>query len=334
MLKKFLSLALAVMMIVSLFSLSVNAVALGSMGLKLESDAVIGSPVNTIVTVKVHYTFNENEDLSVLAMVPAAVTVAYDSEYYEYVADSRTFADYYLGIIKTTSSINLNGWAAVSVGIAANANDSAKNYSKALIVGQLPETGVTHFFPDRHSHVFSLQFKVIKALDKEAYIGIPESSLGKQTQLKRYVAGKSVTLTAAEMDATDTINKSNRVGVNFAENTKVRCNTDDPTKVDLGFTGSFLNAGIPIAFDGSTATNVTKVGVEVTINGNTIEAEDDFVYENAGGDGYLFRAALTGIPAASFDTPIKVRMFVEYDGDYYYSDYVTTTVAAHVGRLG
>lgn len=334
MLKKFLSLSLAVMLIVSLFTFSASAVPSGSIGLRLESDAIIGLPVDSIITVKVHYCFSEDEVISNLYMVPAAVCIAYDSEYYEYVASSRLFSDFYNDtIIKSSSTVNTSAWSTISAGVAANTNDSAKGYSKALIITQLPVTGVTHFTPDPSTHVFSLQFKVMKAIDKEAHIGIPESTLTKQTQLKKYVDGKSVTLTLAQMDTTDAIKKSTKVTVNFAETTKIRPNAGNSALVDLGFTGAFLNAGIPIAFTGGRSTNVSAVGVELTINGVTNEYEDNFVYENATSNGYLFRVALTGIPDTEYDTPIKARMFVTYNGVDYWSDYVYTTAGAHVDRL-
>jgi len=335
MLKKLLSLTLAAMMIVSLFTLSASAVPSGSIGLRLESDAAIGLAVNTVVTVKVHYSFSDDEVIADLHMVPAAVCIAYDSEYYQYVAGSRTFSDYYNDtLIKSTSTINTTtAWSTISAGVEANENDNVKGYKNALIVTQLPCTGVTNFTPDPSTYVFSLQFKVIKAIDKEAFIGIPESTLTKQTQLKKYVAGKSVTLTLEQMDVTEGVEKSTLVSVNFADATRIRPNADNAANVDLGFTGSFLTAGIPIAFTGGRATNVSAVGVELTINGVTNTYEDNFVYLNANSNGYLFRVALTGISDTEYDTPIKARMFVTYNGVDYWSDYVYTTAGAHVGRL-
>lgn len=335
MLKKVLSLALAIMMVLSLFVISTSAVASGSIGHKIESDAMVGAQVGSFVTVKVYYVVADDEDLSALEMIGASTTIAYNENYFEYVTDSRVWGDSYAPYIQEASLVNnVNAWKAVAAGIAANSNDSSKGYTNAIIVGQKFETGYTGFPCDPNCEVFTIKFKVVKTLDDTANFGIPESSLAKQTQLKRYnEEHKATTLKAAQMDITEAIKKSNHVSVNYAVSTKVRPNADNAANVDLGFTGSFLNAGLPIEFADGTSTNVSAVGVELTVNGNTNSYQDNFVYENADGNGYNFRVALTGIPAENFNTPIKARMFVIFDGETYYSDYVYTAAAAHVGRL-
>lgn len=118
----------------------------------------------------------------------------------------------------------------------------------------------------------------------------------------------------------------------FDGDVKIRRNAADSAKYDLGFTGSFKKSDFPVVFtDAGTATNLTQVGVKVTMNGVTNEYTDRFVYETA--DGYQFRAVLAGLEDSMADTEISVVMFIVFDGVRYESKGLTTTLGAHTGRL-
>ncbi|OQA49059.1 MAG: hypothetical protein BWY46_00985 [Firmicutes bacterium ADurb.Bin300] len=333
--KKFISLTLAVMMIVSVFMISTSAVDVGNIGFNVETDGAVGAAVNDIVTVKVYYEMNP-ADIATVKLAAATTVIAYNGTYLEYVAGSRTFGDSY-SFLKPDSQVNTGIWGTISAGVAANPNDSAKGYTNAVLIAAAYSLGVPEgsagFYVDPDCPLFTIQFKVIKAIDQELNIGIPESTYAKQTAPKKRVGTSNVAYTTGQIDSTNCITQSSYVTRNFATATKIRRNAGNSALVDLGFTGSFLNAGIPIAFTGGRSTNVTAVGVELTINGVTNTYEDNFVYLNANSNGYLFRVALTGIPDTEYDTPIKARMFVTYNGVDYWSDYVYTTAGAHVDRL-
>lgn len=337
--KKILTFIIAVTMIFSLFAFSVTAVDNG-IGVRIESDAVVGMPVGSTVTVKYYYTAPDTLDLTTYKHSLSTTIIAFNSEYYTYVANSRTFGAHYASFLKAGSVVN-PGSAAFwnnTVSPKLTAADIAKGYTYAIMVNQSyevggPYTATTGYPIVTDEEVFSVQFTVAKTLTADAVIGIPEGTIPTLTAIKYLTGTSSSTYTAAELNKTEMDYVSTHVNANFATNTKIRRNTGNSALVDLGFTGSFLNAGIPIAFTGGRSTNVTAVGVELTINGVTNTYEDNFVYLNANSNGYLFRVALTGIPDTEYDTPIKARMFVTYNGVDYWSDYVTTTAGAHVGRL-
>lgn len=333
--KKIVTIVLAVMILVPVFIMPTSAIETGQIGFIVNSDAKIGMAVNDVITVQVFYTAHSDQ-INTLKLATGAFVVAYDGTYLSYVDGSRIYGDAY-SFFKHDSMINTGIWSVIGTGVNGNTNDTAKGYSNAVLFNSQFQTGVpegaTGFNISQDCPFLTFKLKVTKAIDKEVYIGVPDSTLTKQTVINKKEGTKTVKCTLDQMDNTNAFRTSNFVSVNFATTTKVRRNADNAALVDLGFTGSFLNAGIPIDFAGGRSTNVSAVGVELTVNGVTNEYQDNFVYENAGGNGYNFRVALTGIPAANFDTPIKARMFVVYDGDTYYSDYVYTTAAAHVGRL-
>lgn len=337
MLKKIIGTTLAIMMIVSLFTITTSAVETGGIGYKVETDATVGAGIGTLVTVKVYYVVSDDEDIATTRFGASGTCIGYNDNYYKFLSDSREWGEHYEPIFKPESQINTGAWNVIKAGVAATPNDVAKGYTNAVIISQNYIVGVPEakegYLINPDCEIFTIKFEVIKTLEADAYIGIPEYTLAKQTQMRKYIDGKQKLFTASQMDNTDAIKKSNHVSANFATATKIRPNADNAANVDLGFTGSFLNAGLPIEFAGGTSTNVSAVGVELTVNGNTNSYQDNFVYENADGNGYDFRVALTGIPAENFNTPIKARMFVIFDGETYYSDYVYTTAAAHVGRL-
>jgi hypothetical protein len=344
--KKLISLAIAVTMIFSLFAFSASSVESGGIGFRIVSDAAVGMQIGDTVTAKVYYVFPDDFDINTYLHQLSNVVIAYNSTYFTYkyttnTFDGRTWGAAYAGIFKAASGVTHTTtiWNAASGRFTAN--DQAQGYSDCILVQQALDSGnllgitPTSGFPvDPDCEVFTIQFTVKAPItDDTPKIGIPEGPIGAQTTTRKIVDGAAVTYTAGQYDLTEAIDNTRYVTSNFSATTKIRPNVGNSALVDLGFTGSFLTAGIPIAFTGGRATNVSAVGVELTINGVTNTYEDNFVYLNATSNGYLFRVALTGIPDTEYDTPIKARMFVTYNGVDYWSDYVTTTAGAHVDRL-
>lgn len=340
--KKFISLALAVAMLFSLLAISASALDIDGIGYRVVSDAVVGMQVGEIVTVKVYYVFHNDKDFTDYLQSPGNVVLAYNKEYYQVletpnIFEAREFGSDYSGFFKTGTGMTHSAAFWTQVSSRLNANDQTKGYTDALLVGIAYESGGTYnantgFPVVPECEIFSVKFVVQKTLVEGANIGIPAGTLNSMTYARYQVGKGSAAYASDKIDLSEGIVKSNYVKVNFNNETKIRPNADNGALVDLGFTGKFLIAGIPINIVAGRATNVSEVGVQLTINGVTNTYTDNYVYED-GTTGYKFRVALTGIDAANFDTPIKARMYVVYNSTPYYSDYVYTTAAAHVDRL-
>lgn len=340
--KKIISFALAVAMLFSLLAISASALDSDGIAYRVVSDAVVGMQAGEIVTVKVYYVYPSDKDLSAYRQSLGNVVLAYNKEYYQVLETpnifaARAFGSEYSGFFKTTTGMTHSTAFWNQVNTKLNANDLTKGYSDAFLVGIAYESGGTYnattgFPVVPECEIFSVKFVVQKTLVEGANIGIPEGTLGSQTYARYQNGTSSLAYANNKIDLSEGIVKSNYVKVNFNNETKIRPNADNGALVDLGFTGKFLIAGIPINIVAGRATNVSEVGVQLTINGVTNTYTDNYVYED-GTTGYKFRVALTGIDAANFDTPIKARMYVVYNSTPYYSDYVYTTAAAHVDRL-
>lgn len=117
------------------------------------------------------------------------------------------------------------------------------------------------------------------------------------------------------------------------EKVQIRRNSEDATKYDLRFVGSFKTADIETKFaeNSNTSTNITSVGCKVTMNGVTNTYTDGYIYPTA--DGYKFAAIMPGLTDEMADMDITVEMFVVVDGVTESSAGVTTKLSAHTGRL-
>lgn len=342
--KKIISFALAVAMLFSLLAISASALDDDGIGYRVVSDAVVGMQAGEIVTVKVYYVLPDAVDLSTYRQSLGNVVLAYNKEYYQVLETpnifaAREFGSEYSGFFKTTIGMTHSTAFWNQVNSRLNANDLTKGYSDALLVGLAYESGGTYnattgFPVVPECEIFSVKFVVQKTLVEGANIGIPAGTLNSQTYARYQNGTSSLAYASNKIDLSEGIVKSNYVKINFNNETKIRKDYGDPDLVDIGFTGSFLEAGIPINIVNGFATNVSAVGVAITnALGEEVEYEDNYVYPNANNDGYLFRATVTDIPDTAYDTPLKARMFVVYNDVKYYSDYVYTTAGAHVDRL-
>lgn len=341
--KKIISLVLAVLMVFSVFAVSAFAVGpVSELGIKFVTNAKVGDAAGTEITVDCYLTFPEGTDFTEYKHGPTQIAVLYNTEYYTYV--SREIGAAYQGFIKSASLVNTSAYAVLT---RANklTEEEASTYNAALLVAQAWDTTQTEvtaktgYTVDPDCPIFTLTFKVNKDLESvdAATFSSPLAAVGAQTRIQ-YFDGKNTS--KYYTTANTTVAEATKVGPAavgetykvFDGDVKIRRNAADSAKYDLGFTGSFKKSDFPVVFnDAGTATNLTKVGVKVTMNGKTNEYTDRFVYETA--DGYQFRAVLAGLEDSMAATEISVVMFIEFDGVRYESKGITTTLGAHTGRL-
>lgn len=339
--KKIISLVLAVLMVFSVFAVSAFAVGpVSQIGIKFVTNAKVGDAAGTEITVDCYLTFPEGTDFTEYKHGLTQISVLYNTEYYTYV--SREIGAAYQGFIKSASLVNTNGYAVLKKAKKLT-EEEASTYNAGLLVAQSWDstqtevTNKTGYTIDPNCPLFTLTFRVNKELESvdAATFSSPLKAVGAQTRIT-YFDGTNTS--KFYTTANTTVAEATKVGP--AGETykvldgavKIRRNAVDSAKYDLGFTGSFKASDFAVAFnDKGTSTNLTKVGVKVTMNGVTNEYTDRFVYETA--DGYQFRAVLAGLDDSMANMEISVVMFIEFDGVRYESAGLTTTLGAHTGRL-
>lgn len=343
--KKILSMILAVMILVSAFSISafaITAPAEGSVGIYVENDAKVGQD-SGVVTAKVYWVFPEGTDFDTYLAQIGNIVLGYNNAKYEYV--SREWSPRLDEFIKSDASYageRPNLWKALGNGSKLTEAEKSYGYNCALQlqmpldltkgadVGVGAKTGFT-LTPEEDTKVLvaTLKFNVKAALTANDVMGVIEATLNSQTQVKKSDGKKDTKLNAVISGIAVPAGETYKV---FDGDVKIRRNADNSAKYDLGFTGSFKKSDFPVVFnDAGTATNLTKVGVVVTVDGETREYTDRFVYETA--DGYQFRAVLAGLEDSMATKEISVVMFIVFDGVRYESKGITTTLGAHTGRL-
>lgn len=340
--KKILSLALALVMLVSVFTISAFAFktpASGEVGIYTVSDAKVGQSSGT-VTVDLYWVFPADRDLETEKAQIGNIVLGFNSAKYKFVSAewSPEFAQF-LTAASSYIGVKPKLWNAVQKKLTAS--DIAYGYDSALQFqlkvdavnnpfGYTATSGFAVTADEEHKvHISTIKMEAVGELTANDVIGVIEGSIGVQTKAFASVNNKNVARTPVISGVAAPAGETYKVSDG---DVKIRRNADDSAKYDLGFTGSFKASDFAVAFnDKGTSTNLTKVGVKVTMNGVTNEYTDRFVYETA--DGYQFRAVLAGLDDSMANMEISVVMFIEFDGVRYESAGLTTTLGAHTGRL-
>lgn len=350
--KKILSLALALVMLVSVFTVGASAAVADGKKLAFVVECNDELVAGKTVDVNVYVEIPETEDLTTYKLGQINYVLLYDNNVFDgpgkadrtWNADMPWFND----------AANVNSAASLFNQFKAGyTEDDLAKYNAAVMVqtgtyvtgnedayGDTVKTATGYGLTAHKTLMFTLKFTVKSTYaGGDTQIGIVEGPYNvKKTQVyakTHYSTGAAPTaIPYTELDfsnATTTVKAPASYKV-FDGDVKIRRNAADSAKYDLGFTGSFKASDFDVKFDDKgTSTNLTKVGVKVTMNGVTNEYRDRFVYETA--DGYQFRAVLAGLEDSMADTEISVVMFIEFDGVRYESKGLTTTLGAHTGRL-
>ncbi len=342
--KKILSLVLAVLMLFSVCSVASSAaVAAGKeIGIRLESDAVVGAPAGTIVTVKFYYDLPEGVDE--LQMAIGNIALGYNSAAYlpnkvsgNTATEARTWGDAYAAYFKSTSAVTVS--AAISSQITAkfNANDTAKGWDKALQVAQNYDTAAasasTGFPCTSGAMVFSMEFVAQRTLTAEDVIGVVDGAYNNGNFCKVcYWDGTTV----AKVFAKDVVDMSGMVAAPAAPAYDVynlkgktgavadkHSNGDGTSTVAVFYGFDFnpaFNANGTSEFISAISAKVTAAagGQSITVTSDPIK----YVYKV--GEGYGFRVILKNVPD---NADITVVPSVTTDGTAYNVETVSFNVS-------
>ncbi len=345
--KKILSIALAVVMLFSVLAFSASAAnttvtttfpGAGQIGFRVVSDAYVGMPAGEEVAVKVYWVHPADVDYDSWLQSLGNVVIAYNNEAYTYNTendgstslgwDGRTWGDHYANYFKAAANVNTGSTITSTVINGLNDTDKAYGWNDMVLVQQTLDTasGTTPAkgFPvDPTCEVFSLSFTTVREITAADVIGIPTSTLTKQTIMSYSNGSKQTKLTAADIVNAEPYIPAT-VAVNNTASAKMRPGTEAGT-VDLGLTGTVnalsFEAGKEWGAGCYVAPNLANVGVQARVNGVVSAADSTCIYETA--DGFNYRSAITGIDAAGLGANIEVRTYItDVNGNTYFSNWM------------
>lgn len=340
--KKIISVALAVVMLISVFACSAFATSFpgtSQIGVRLVSDAYVGMPAGSTVTVKAYYVLPDDASSSYMQGLTNLGICFTDAFTYNYTGTAgstgRTWGASYSTFFTTSAQVTVQASAYNNMKNRFNEADKARNWTNGIIVAQAYDitTGAaspsTGYKVDPYCELFTITFTTTRTLTADDTIGIPAGTIGSQTKFQYINNAKQVQYTVANVVTDEFVSSADYVSVNEAADLKIRNNASDTNKVDLGITGEFKNVSFPVEFgaNGTTCTNLSKIGVEVRMNGviRTADCDGDLNYIYPTADGYKFRAAVTGVDAAGLDSKVEVRVYMVTDNGTYYSNWMGCT---------
>ena len=349
--KKILSIALAVVMLCSVFAFSVSAAtdtttfpATNQGGYRVVSDAYVGMPAGETVTVKVYFVLPAGTDYDSFRMNWNGNTVLAFTDAFDYVVGSRVWGESYSYMLDT-ATLNASAYAAASKQF--NAADKAMGWTKAIMVQRKGQTGIEYGTTVGHPvdpacELYSVQFTTTRALTATDTIGMPTGCASKMIAFKPQ--SSSANYTAANTILTEATAYADVAKVNDTATAKMRPGAAAGT-VDLGITGTVkdisFNPGKTAVLNGAgevagyKAANLANVGVQARVNGGTIQtAEGTCVYATT--DGFNYRAAITGITADGLGAQIEVRTYIkDVNGNTYYSNWMCIDAeVVHANAVG
>lgn len=356
--KKILSLALVVVMLMSTFALTAFAASgpLSSVGVKVVTTATESTKAGDPITVQVFYTVPADADLSGYLHNLSNIVLSYTDAYEldstgagtTSAADAREYGASYADYLEPSKTVNNAPAFHTTISGKYTDNDKAHNWTNTVYVAQVVNNAngynSTSGYPiDVDCEVFTLKFVAARDFTAADSIGVPEGSVtGGQTKMTYITtAGKN----GQYAKSTDTITLSEAVAypapatvaekVYHVKNQLRWANgaadaTAAGNKVDLGIVCGFDIADIAIDFEeNGSSKNVKEIGVVATINGETKNYTERFVYSAKEGTAYYFRAIIGGVPA-NYNADIQITPYVVVDGveEPYYGKVVTISAEA------
>lgn len=337
--KKILSMALAVVMLVSVFAFSANAAvtvdtvfpAADQGGYRVVSDAYVGMPAGETVTVKVYFVLPSYDyNLSFTGNTVLAFTDAF-----EYTG-TRTFGESYYYMKDITVNTTTAYKAASNT---FTAEDKARGWTNAIMVQKGLDTsagsGLTNTTGhpvDPYCELYSVTFTTTRTLTATDTIGIPAGSAAGTVKFKTATSGY---YTKDNIILSEAVAAADIVDVNDTATAKMRYTAGSTTKVDLGCTGSVKDAafkslcsgGLTWDETGWISNEVKAVSVQFRVNGVVEEATTNTIYVDEAGN-FKFRAAMTGIEKAGLSDLVEVRMAANINGTVCYSNWMAIDVDA------
>ena len=349
--KKILSIALAVVMLISVFAFSASAANTtvtttfpteGQGGFRVVTDAYVGMPAGEEVTVKVYWVHPVGTDYSTHLQNMGNVILAYNGDAFKYNTtsttttgyDGRTWGSAYAKYVKEAANVNVSSTYSNNIISKLTGDDANKGWTKAMLVQMSVNTANTTtyagFAVDPDCEIFSLSFTTNRTIVAGDSFGLPAN----QSKFVTTNGSKNTTYTDANTIVSEGYCPALVVANSDTTTAKMRPGTAAGT-VDLGLTGTVKTASFKAGKEWGAgcyvAPNLSAVGVQARVNGVVSAGESTCIYETA--DGFNYRAAITGIDAAGLGAQIEVRTYItDVNGNTYFSNWMfidATTVHAN-----
>ena len=346
--KKILSLALAVVMIVSVFAFSSSAaLSEGQVGLKIVTSAKVGDPAGTPVTVDIYYTFPESLDLSTYTHSLGNLCLAFTDAFQINSAnigtqncgkDALIIGDSYTDVFKPDFTVNDLPTQWTNISAKFNSDDTAKGWDDAILVVPTYLSGgsynaKTGYPMVEDAPICTIKFITTKTVTADDSFGIPAGTIGNLSKVQYYdtAAGKSVAYAASNIIMDEATGYAAA-----APATPDVYELDQKTRAYEKSEGVYKTATFfgfkTIAPDfnaAGTSQYITDITAQVTIDGTPVAAGDipviRYVYDLGNGE-YGFRVILDNI--ADGDAVITVTPVVTTtDGATFNVETVTFTAA-------
>ncbi len=350
--KKILSLALVVVMLFSVLSISTSAApAEGGVGLKMVTDAKVGMPAGTVITAKFYYTFPEGTDYSTYTHSLGNLCVGFTDGYQVNSAnvgtgscgkDALTIGASYTGVFKSDFTVNDLPAQWTNISAKFNENDTAKGWDDCILVVPTYLSGgaynaKTGYPIDPDCELFSISFITTRTLTAEDSIGFVEGTIGGLTKVQYYdtTNAKSVQYTAAQIDMTEAVSYAAAAvpEVTFEKAQSKWAGGVAGEDYLFGFVGKIANftpvTGATNSKGNLEVTNISKISVTVTINGKPVTAKTETIWKGADGS-YYFRAQVANFEYTDTTVVENVVFSVETtDGTYSSSNYVANSLTVN-----
>ena len=343
--KKILSIALAVVMLCSVFAFSASAAntsvdtvfpTTGKIGFRVVSDAYVGQPAGEEVTVKVFWVHPVGTDYENWLASVGNVVLAYNSGAYTYNTDNdgstslgydgRTWGEAYEAYLKPAANVNTGATITGTIIGKLTAAEAVYGWDKIVLTQMTVDSSVTtnaKGFPlDPDCEVFSLSFTTVREITADDVIGIPSATINSQTKAS-YSTGSKQVQYAANVVNNEWAAPAVVTNIDTAT-AKMRPGAADGT-VDLGITGAVnsasFEAGKEFIAGAYVAPNLNAVGVQARVDGVVAAAESTCIYETS--EGFKYRSAIEGIDAAGLGSQIEVRTYItDVNGNTYFSNWM------------
>ncbi len=341
--KKILSIALAVVMLCSVFAFSASAAntsvdttfpaSSSQVGFRVVTDAYVGQPAGETVTVKVFWVHAVGTDYTSFLQSIGNVVICYgDAFEYAYSGTSgyegRTWGEAYAPYFKPAANVNANNATYMNSVISKlSTADQAYGWTSAMLVQLAVDTTVTSAakgFPlDPDCEIFSVEFTTTREVTEDDIIGIPSHLIGSTVTASWSTGSKQQKWTAANIINSEPARPLVVNNIDTAT-AKMRPGAADGT-VDLGITGAVnslsFEAGKEFVGGCYVAPNLNAVGVQARVDGVVAAAESTCIYETS--EGFKYRSAIEGIDAAGLGSQIEVRTYItDVNGNTYFSNWM------------
>ncbi len=338
--KKILSLALVVVMLMSMFAFSTSAADLtsGQIGLRVESNAYVGMPAGEEVEFKVYYVVPDDLDLDTYRQAIGNISVAFTDAFELNDPDktavkangARQWGASYVDYLKASSNVSITATYQKNIKNYATSDDSTRTWAAACQVGMGYNTDNGYSdavgFPiDPDCEIFTLSFLTTREVTADDAIIVPKSACANATYLKlaKSEGGKAVVYTADNIVMTDNI----AVPAAPATLNPTVKHIDTMGQMKNWAKGQFpFNAGLvgqisdlPLTFDGDNqCAELKKIEVSITTEAGTTTSQAYQVYK-VNDTTWNFRAVIYGLTAEQVQNDevmsCQYTIYVDHDGD-------------------